>query len=36
MPKIWQHAKNIPEAEERRRFFVLDTAQSYGKYLSLV
>ena len=36
MPQILEHAitvlvlKNIPEAEERQRTFVLDTAQNHG------
>ena len=29
MPKIEEYAKNIPEDEERRTTFVLDTAQNY-------
>ena len=28
MPQISEHAKNVPEAEERPRTFVLDTAQN--------
>ena len=34
MPKISKHAKNIPEAEERRGNFVLDTAQDHGNNVS--
>ena len=30
MPQIKEHDKNIPEAEGRRRTFVLDTAQNNG------
>ena len=28
MPKIKQHAKNIPETEERQATFILETAQN--------
>ena len=30
MTKIYEHAKNIPEAEEMRRTFILDTVQDHG------
>ena len=30
MPKIQEHAKNMPEVKERRRTFFLDTAQNHG------
>ena len=36
MPQIYEYAKNIPEVEERRTTFVLDTAQSIGNNLFLV
>ena len=29
--QILEHAKNIPEAEERRRSFILDTVQNHEK-----
>ena len=29
MPKILEQAKNIPQAEERRRTFILDTALNH-------
>ena len=31
MSRIQERAKNIAEAEERRRTFILDTGQNYGK-----
>ena len=30
MSNIWDDAKNIPEAEEKRNTFILDTAQTHG------
>ena len=33
MPKIYEHAKNIPEAEERGRTFILDTAQKLSRLM---
>ena len=36
MSKTQEHAKNIPEAEERRRTFVFDTVQNPGNNLLLV
>ena len=35
MPHIKKHAKNILEAEERRRTFVLDAPQNRGNNLFL-
>ena len=34
MPKIQGHAKNIPEAEERPRTSILDTAQDHRNIFS--
>ena len=30
MPQLYELSKDIPEADERRRTFVLDTAKSHG------
>ena len=30
MPKIYEHAKNIPEAKEMGKTFILHTARDHG------
>ena len=32
MPEIYEHAKNIPEVDERRRTFSLDTVQNHRNH----
>ena len=35
LKKTQEHAENIPEAEERWRTFILDTAQNHGNNFNL-
>ena len=36
MLNIWERAKNKPKAGERRRTFILNTAQKYGIFSRLL
>ena len=35
MPKVKEHAKGIPEVEERQKHFVLDNAQNHEPFCFL-